>query len=75
MELGILVSGVSTVWEDTEGYSKQYRCSIAFYLMTLLWFLYGIIMYRAINASCHRNIFVDGLNATDKFVWSDKWNF
>ena len=29
-----LVSGVSTVWEDTGGCAKQYRCALDIYLMT-----------------------------------------
>ena len=35
-ESGILVSDVSTVWEDTSGCDKQYRCSLDIYLMTVL---------------------------------------
>ena len=34
--------------------------------MTMLSFLYGIIMDRKINTPGHGNSFVDGLNATDK---------
>ena len=52
-ESGILVSGMSTVWEDTDGCAKQYRCDFATYLMTILSSSYGIIMDRAINASGH----------------------
>ena len=36
------------------------------YLMTLLYYLYGIIIDCAINTTGHINIFVDGLNATQK---------
>ena len=41
-------------------------CALAIYLMTVLSSSYGIIMDHAINAPCHGNNVVDGLNATDK---------
>ena len=34
--------------------------------MTVLSYSYGIIMYHSIIAPRHGNIFVDGLNATEK---------
>ena len=36
IESGILVSGMSIVWEDTYVCSKQYMCALAIYLMTVL---------------------------------------
>ena len=33
---GILLSGMSTVWEDTNGCAKQYRCALDIYLINLL---------------------------------------
>ena len=56
-----------TVWEDTDGCAKQYRSSLAIYLMKSLSSSYGIIIYRAINAPDNGNNFVDGLNTTDKY--------
>ena len=32
----ILLCGMSTVWEDTNGCAKQYRCDLDIYLMNLL---------------------------------------
>ena len=61
----ILVSGITTLWEDTDGCDNQYRCDLAIYLMTVLPYPYGIIMDEAINAPGHGNNVVDGLNATD----------
>ena len=61
------MSGMSTVWEDTGGCAKKYRCTLAIYLMTVLSSSYGIIIDRAINAPGHGNNFVDGLNATEIF--------
>ena len=36
LESGILVTGMSTVWEDTYGCVKQYRCALVIYLMNVL---------------------------------------
>ena len=55
-----------TVWEDTTGCAKQYRCALAIYLISVLSSSYVIIMYRAINASGRGKKFVDGLNTMDK---------
>ena len=53
LESGILVSGVSTVWEDKNGCAKQYMCALAVYLMTVLSSSYGIIIDCAINVTNH----------------------
>ena len=60
------MSGMSTVWEYTNGCAKQYMCALAIYLITVLSSSYGVIMDHAINAPGHGNNVVDGLNATDK---------
>ena len=65
-ELGILVYGMSTVWEDNNGCVKQYRCDLDIYLITVLSYSYGIIMNRTINSLVHVNNVVNGINATDK---------
>ena len=62
IELRILFSGLYTVWEDTDGFAKQYRCSLGIYLMTVISYLYRIIMDHAINATGHVKNLVDGLN-------------
>ena len=61
------MSGMSTVWENTGGCEKKYRCALAIYLMTMLSSSYGIIIDRAINAPVHGNNVVDGINATEIF--------
>ena len=48
-ELGILVSGMSTVWEDIHGCAKQYRYVLAIKLMTQSSPLYSIIICQAIS--------------------------
>ena len=60
------MSYMSTVWEDTNGWAKKYRCALDKYLLTVLSYLYGIIMDRVINVLGNVNNVVDGNNATDK---------
>ena len=64
-EIGELCAGF-TVWDDTDGCGKQYRCGTAFYLLSVLACTYGITIDRAIGAPGHGKDVVDGLNATDK---------
>ena len=52
IELGLLVYGLSTVWEDTDGCEKK-RWALTIYLITVLSYLYGIIMENEINAPNH----------------------
>ena len=61
---GILVSGMSTVWEYIYGCAKKYRCDFYIYLMTVLSYSYFIIMDFAINTPGRGGGVVDGLNAT-----------
>ena len=63
---------MSTVWEDTYGYAKQYRCALAIYLITVLSSSYDIITDCAINEPGHRNNVVDGLNAIEKRYLKEK---
>ena len=57
---------MSTVWEDTDGFAKQYMCDLDKYLMTVFSSSYGIITDRTINATGHGKNVVDGLNAMEK---------
>ena len=66
----ILVSGISTVWEDTDGCSKPCMCALYIYLMNVLSYSYVIIMDRAINALGHGKNVVDGINATHKYYYT-----
>ena len=74
-ELGILVSGMSAVWEDIYGCAKQDMCALDIYLMTVLSSSYGIIMDRAINTPVHVKYVVDGINATDKCYLNGEMEF
>ena len=47
-------------------------CDQDIYLLALLSYLYGITIDRPINAPCHINVVVDGLNVTDKLYLKEK---
>eukprot|EP00966_Prymnesium_polylepis_P105434 2441600-Prymnesium_polylepis.1 len=64
-DIGELLSGM-TLWDDTDGCGKQYRCGTALYLLSILASAFGITIDRAIGAPGHGKDIVDGLNATDK---------
>ena len=61
--------------EDTDGFTNQYRCALAIYLMTVISFLYGIIMDGEMNERDNGNNEVDGINATVKRYAKEKTNF
>ena len=56
-ESGILMSGMSTVWQGSDGCTKKYRYVLAIYLMTALSSSYGIIMESSTNATVNGNYF------------------
>ena len=55
-----------TMWYQTNVCAKQYRCSIAYYLMSYLSTSYQIVLDRAVDTSGHGKDVVDGLNAVQK---------
>ena len=56
----------STMWDNTDGCGKQYRCGTALYFLSVLAVKHGIIIDRAIGAPGHGKDIVDGINAIDK---------
>ena len=56
----------STLFCNTDGCSKQYRCAVAMYFLSLLATRYTISIERLIGAPGHGKGYVDGLNAVDK---------
>ena len=54
------------MWDQTDGCAKQYRCSIAYYLISYLSTSYQIVLDRAVDTPGHRKYVVDGLNAVQK---------
>ena len=54
------------MWDQTYGCTKQYRCSIAYYLMSYLSTSYQIVLDRAVDTPGHGKDVVDGFNAVHK---------
>ena len=54
------------MWDQTDGCAKQYRCSIAYYLMSYLSKSYQIVIDRALDTPGHGKYVVDGFNAIQK---------
>ena len=69
IELGLLVSGMPKVWLDTGGYAKKSRFDLSIYIMTVLSYLYVIIMNHVIDAPAHGNNVVARLNANEKYYF------
>ena len=56
----------STIWENTDGCSDQYRCATVLYLLSILSHVYKIVLASSVGAPGHDRGFVYGLNTTDK---------
>ena len=54
------------MWDQTEGCAKQYRCSIAYYLMSYLSTSYQIVLDRVVDTPGHGKDVVDGFNDVQK---------
>ena len=52
--------------DQTDGCTKQYKCSIAYYLMFYLSQSYQIFLDRPVDTLGHRKYEVDGFNAVQK---------
>ena len=55
-----------TILDQTYGCVKQYRCSIAYYLMSFLSKSYQIVLDRRVDTPGHGKDVVDGFNAVQK---------
>ena len=55
-----------TVWYQTDGCAKQYRCSIAYYLMSYLSTSSQIVLDKAVDTPGHGKYVVYGFNAVQK---------
>ena len=62
----VLTTSLCTIWENTDGCAKQYRCATALCLISVMSQTYYIIIYRGIIAPGHGKEVVDGPNAVDK---------
>ena len=54
------------MWDQTDGCAKQYRCSIAYYLISYLSKSYQIVIDRAVDTPGHGKDVVDGFNDVQK---------
>ena len=52
-----------TMWDQINRCAKQYRCSIAYYLISYLSTSYQIVLDRAVDTPGHGKDVVDGFNA------------
>ena len=54
------------MWYQTYGCTNQYRCSLAYYLMSYLSKSYQIVLDRSVDTPGHGKDVVDGFNAVQK---------
>ena len=67
------MSALSTIWENNDGCTEQYRCSSALYLMSVMSQCYSVIIDRVICAPKRGKAVVDGLNAIYKrYIYTNK---
>ena len=55
-----------TIYDTTDGCSKQYRCANAMYLLSKLSMMYQIYIDRCVCAPGHGRSKIDGINGADK---------
>ena len=55
-----------TMWDETDGCSKHFRCSIAYHIMYFLSKSYQIVLDRAVDTPVHGKDKVGGFNAFQK---------
>jgi hypothetical protein len=55
-----------TMFDNTDGCAKQYRCATAIHLLSMLAVEFNMAINRSVGAPGHGKDLVDGLNACDK---------
>ena len=55
-----------TMWDQTYGFSNQYRCYISYYLISFLSKSYQIVLYRSVDTPGQGKYVVDVFNAVQK---------
>ena len=55
-----------TIWDQTDGCAKQYKCSVAYYKMYVLSKSYQTVIDRAADSSDHGKDILDDFNAFQK---------
>ena len=64
----IMSNTLSKIWVNTYGCAYHYRCSTAFYLMSMLPQAFSVIIDRGISAPVHVRELLNGLNGIGKRV-------
>jgi hypothetical protein len=55
------------MFDNTDGFAKQYRCATALHLLSMLSMKHNVIINQAaVAAPRHGKDLIDGLNAVDK---------
>ena len=65
-EQKLIMSSLSTIWENIDGCAEQYICATALYLMSVILKFDSIRIYHGISAPLHVKEVVYGINSTDK---------
>ena len=65
----VLFADMSNIWENTDGYTEQYRCATALYLLSMLAHAYNINIDRGAGAPGHGIEFICGLNTTGEKIF------
>ena len=60
-----MLSSLSIIWENNDGFAEQYICASALYLISVMSQCYSVIIDRGIIAPEHGKEVVDGLNAIE----------
>ena len=64
-----MVSGISTIWDNTYGCAEHYRCATALYLLSMLLQYFNIIINFGISAQGYVREVVDNFYAKQKFIF------
>ena len=62
----IISTALSTIWENTDGCTNNYRCVTEFYLMSMLTQKFYVIIDGGISALVHGREVLYGLNSIVK---------
>ena len=54
------------MWDQTDEWAKEYKCSISYYMMSFISEIYQIILDRAVDTPGHGKKLVHGFNDVQK---------
>ena len=58
----------TTMWDHTDGCTKQYRCESSIYLLSCIALEFSIIIYRAVVSPINGKYVVDSINVIYKWM-------